>query len=105
MNGAAGARVGVTVVHRRYVPASHAHYAGNLVDGAYFNSGQSCCGIQRVYVHERAYDTFVERWIDLTRKYVLGNPLESETTLGPVHGRVRPWTRIVDRRPVPQSTV
>lgn len=60
------------------------HAVENLVDGAYFNSGQSCCGIQRVYVHERAYETFVERWIDLTRKYVLGNPLETGTTLGPV---------------------
>ncbi|HET7203821.1 MAG TPA: aldehyde dehydrogenase family protein [Steroidobacteraceae bacterium] len=56
----------------------------NLVDGAYFNSGQSCCGIQRVYVHEARYDAFVEGWLDLTRKYLLGNPLEAETTLGPV---------------------
>jgi acyl-CoA reductase-like NAD-dependent aldehyde dehydrogenase len=60
------------------------HAVENLVDGAYFNSGQSCCGIQRVYVHERVYDNFVERWIDLTRKYVLGSPLEADTTLGPV---------------------
>lgn len=64
--------------------ANLAHAIENLVDGAYFNSGQSCCGIQRVYVHERLYDSFVEGWIDLTRKYVLGNPLDPETTLGPV---------------------
>ena len=64
--------------------ANLAHAIENLVDGAYFNSGQSCCGIQRVYVHENLYDRFVEGWIDLTRKYVLGNPLEPETTLGPV---------------------
>jgi acyl-CoA reductase-like NAD-dependent aldehyde dehydrogenase len=64
--------------------ANVAHAIENLVDGAYFNSGQSCCGIQRVYVHERLYETFVEGWIDLTRKYVLGNPLAAETTLGPV---------------------
>jgi acyl-CoA reductase-like NAD-dependent aldehyde dehydrogenase len=60
------------------------HAIENLVDGAYFNSGQSCCGIQRVYVHERLYEAFVDGWIDLTRKYVLGNPLDPETTLGPV---------------------
>jgi acyl-CoA reductase-like NAD-dependent aldehyde dehydrogenase len=60
------------------------HAVENLVDGAYFNSGQSCCGIQRVYVHEALYDEFVERWIDLTRQYVLGSPLEPATTLGPV---------------------
>jgi acyl-CoA reductase-like NAD-dependent aldehyde dehydrogenase len=64
--------------------ANLAHAVENLVDGAYFNSGQSCCGIQRVYVHERLYDAFVDGWVDLTRKYVLGNPLDPETTLGPV---------------------
>lgn len=64
--------------------ANLAHAIENLVDGAYFNSGQSCCGIQRVYVHERLYDAFVEGWIELTRKYVLGNPLDAGTTLGPV---------------------
>jgi acyl-CoA reductase-like NAD-dependent aldehyde dehydrogenase len=64
--------------------ADLAHAIENLVDGAYFNSGQSCCGIQRVYVHARLYDAFVEGWIGLTRKYVLGNPLDPDTTLGPV---------------------
>ncbi len=64
--------------------ADLAHAIENLVDGAYFNSGQSCCGIQRVYVHERLYDAFVAGWIELTRKYVLGNPLDPGTTLGPV---------------------
>ncbi len=56
----------------------------NLVDGAFFNSGQSCCGIERIYVHESVYDQFVEGYVDLTKKYVLGNPLDEETTLGPV---------------------
>ena len=64
--------------------ANLAHAIENLVDGAYFNSGQSCCGIQRVYVHERLYDKFVDGWVDLTRKYVLGSPVDPETTLGPV---------------------
>lgn len=64
--------------------ANLAHAIENLVDGAYFNSGQSCCGIQRVYVHERLYDAFVEGWIDLARKYVLGSPVDAATTLGPV---------------------
>jgi acyl-CoA reductase-like NAD-dependent aldehyde dehydrogenase len=64
--------------------ANLAHAIENLVDGAYFNSGQSCCGIQRVYVHERLYDNFVEGWVELTRNYVLGSPVDPETTLGPV---------------------
>jgi acyl-CoA reductase-like NAD-dependent aldehyde dehydrogenase len=67
--------------------ADVAHAVESLVDGAYFNSGQSCCGIQRVYVHERVYDEFLTGWLDLTRQYVLGNPLDPATTLGPV---VRP---------------
>lgn len=56
----------------------------NLVDGAYFNSGQSCCGIERIYVHENHFKNFVEGFVDLTNKYVLGNPLNPETTLGPM---------------------
>ena len=56
----------------------------NLVDGAYFNSGQSCCGIQRIYVHRSVYQPFVDGFVELTRKYRLGNPLEPATTLGPM---------------------
>jgi acyl-CoA reductase-like NAD-dependent aldehyde dehydrogenase len=56
----------------------------NLVDGAFFNSGQSCCGIERIYAHRDVYDAFVEGFVELTNKYRLGNPLDPETTLGPM---------------------
>lgn len=56
----------------------------NLVDGAYFNSGQSCCGIERIYVHKKIYQPFVDGFVQLTRQYRLGNPLEKETNLGPL---------------------
>ncbi len=56
----------------------------NLVDGAFFNSGQSCCGIERIYVAESQFDRFVDGFADLTRKYVLGNPLDTTTTIGPM---------------------
>lgn len=56
----------------------------NLVDGAYFNSGQSCCGIERIYVHEKHYHNFIEGFVELTNQYQLGNPLLKETTLGPM---------------------
>jgi len=56
----------------------------NLVDGAFFNAGQSCCGIERIYVHRDVYDRFVEGFEDLTSRYVLGDPREAETTLGPM---------------------
>jgi acyl-CoA reductase-like NAD-dependent aldehyde dehydrogenase len=56
----------------------------NLVDGAMFNSGQSCCAVERIYVHRDVYDRFVEGAVELTRQYKLGNPLEAGTTLGPM---------------------
>jgi len=64
--------------------ANFEHAVENLVDGAFFNSGQSCCGIGRIYVHEAIYRRFVEAFVELTNKYRLGNPTESEINLGPV---------------------
>ncbi|NPA73295.1 MAG: aldehyde dehydrogenase family protein [Epsilonproteobacteria bacterium] len=58
--------------------------AENLVDGSFFNSGQSCCGIERIYVHEKVYDEFVDRFVAITKEYKLGNPLEKSTTIGPM---------------------
>ncbi|HVO48990.1 MAG TPA: aldehyde dehydrogenase family protein [Steroidobacteraceae bacterium] len=80
--------------------ADVAHAIENLVDGAYFNSGQSCCGIQRIYVHEQVYDEFVGGAIALTEKYVLGDPTDPITTLGPV---VRPAAAEQIRRQVAAS--
>ena len=56
----------------------------NLVDGVFFNCGQSCCGIERLYVHERVYDSFVGDFADLVGQYKLGDPTDPETTLGPM---------------------
>ena len=56
----------------------------NLVDGAFFNSGQSCCGIERIYVAKALYKEFVEAAAALTAKYVLDTPLDQTTTLGPM---------------------
>ena len=56
----------------------------NLVDGAMFNSGQSCCAVERIYVHQDVYNQFVEGAVELTRQYKLGNPLEEGITLGPM---------------------
>jgi len=56
----------------------------NLVDGAFFNSGQCCCNIERIYVHESRYDAFVRGFVDLTSQYVLGDPRDQSTTLGPM---------------------
>jgi acyl-CoA reductase-like NAD-dependent aldehyde dehydrogenase len=56
----------------------------NIADGAFFNSGQCCCGIERVYVHEKVYDDFVDGLVALTKAYVLGDPTDPATTLGPM---------------------
>jgi acyl-CoA reductase-like NAD-dependent aldehyde dehydrogenase len=56
----------------------------NLVDGAYFNAGQSCCAVERIYVHRDVYREFVDGFVALTRRYRLGNPLRPDTTLGPM---------------------
>ena len=55
-----------------------------LMDGATFNSGQCCCGIERIYVNETLYDAFVEKSVAWVSNYKLGNPLDPETTLGPM---------------------
>lgn len=55
-----------------------------LIDGAMFNSGQCCCGIERIYVAEPLFDAFVEKAVALVKTYRLGNPLDPETTLGPM---------------------
>jgi acyl-CoA reductase-like NAD-dependent aldehyde dehydrogenase len=60
------------------------HAVENLVDGSFYNAGQSCCGIERIYVDSRIYDAFVDGFVELTRQYVLDDPLKSETTLGPM---------------------
>jgi len=56
----------------------------SLIDGAMFNSGQCCCGIERIYVHERLFDDFVGKAKAIVDDYVLGNPLDPATTLGPM---------------------
>ena len=55
-----------------------------LIDGAMFNAGQCCCGIERIYVHESLYDDFVAKAVEILKGYKLGNPLDTATTIGPM---------------------
>lgn len=85
------------------VDSDPVYAAENIVDGAMFNSGQSCCAIERVYVHENIYDAFVAEAVKVVKvrrsrmmscdlemtfrhgqDYVLGDPRVEATTLGPV---------------------
>jgi acyl-CoA reductase-like NAD-dependent aldehyde dehydrogenase len=56
----------------------------NIVDGAIYNAGQSCCAVERVYVHRSLYGRFLEAAEPLVRAYVMGDPMDSATTLGPI---------------------
>jgi len=55
-----------------------------LTDGAFYNAGQSCCGIKRIYVAAARHDEFVAGMVELTNKYRLGSPLDPDTSIGPV---------------------
>ena len=56
----------------------------NLVDGAFYNAGQSCCAVERIYVAHGLYDRFVEAYVALVRRYRMGDPEDRTTTLGPL---------------------
>ena len=60
------------------------HSVDNLVDGAFYNSGQSCCAVERIYVDADIYGPFVDQFVDRVNRYRLGNPLHADTTLGPM---------------------
>ncbi|MBL4674485.1 MAG: aldehyde dehydrogenase family protein [Arenicella sp.] len=60
------------------------HAVDTIIDGAFFNSGQSCCGIERIYVHADLFDQFVEKSVALIEQYKLGRPDDPTTTLGPM---------------------
>ncbi len=64
--------------------ADVARSAANLVDGSFYNAGQSCCGIERIYVHSDVYEPFLEAFVSVANELVLGDPRDSSTTLGPV---------------------
>ena len=60
------------------------HAVENIIDGAFFNTGQSCCGIERIYAHESVFDAFAEKAADLVSQYRLGSPIDTNTNLGPM---------------------
>src|SRR5438309_671862 len=58
-----------------------------VADGAFYNAGQSCCAVERIYVHERIWDRFVAAFVDTVRGYVIGDPLDEQTYIGPLARR------------------
>lgn len=58
--------------------------AASVADGAFYNTGQSCCSVERVYVHERIHDAFVEAFVSEVKRFVVGDPGDEATYIGPV---------------------
>ncbi|WP_372526506.1 aldehyde dehydrogenase family protein [Piscinibacter sp.] len=58
--------------------------AESLADGAMYNTGQSCCSVERIYVHERLHDAFVEAFVDVVRGMRIGDPMDETTTIGAI---------------------
>ena len=58
--------------------------AAALVDGAFYNAGQSCCSVERIYVNENIYENFLESFVTETCKLTVGNPLDKDTYMGPL---------------------
>ena len=74
-----------------------------LIDGAMFNSGQCCCGIERIYVTESLFDAFVEKAVAIVNGYKLGNPLDPKPPSAPWPQCASP-TRCAPRPPMPLRT-
>jgi acyl-CoA reductase-like NAD-dependent aldehyde dehydrogenase len=89
-NAAAGRFIGVGLElggkDPAYVRADAdiSHAVDVTMDGAFFNSGQSCCGIERIYIHEVVYDAYLKQAIDWVKHLKLGRSDDPETTLGPL---------------------
>ena len=58
--------------------------AAGLADGAFYNAGQSCCSVERIYVHERVYDSFVELFVRIVEEFQMGDPVNPDTYIGPL---------------------
>lgn len=61
--------------------------ADAVADGAFYNTGQSCCAVERIYVHEGIWDSFLEAFLQTVSRFVLGDPLDEGTTIGPLARR------------------
>jgi len=76
------------------------------MDGAFYNSGQSCCGIERIYVHEDVYDEFISLAVDWVKALTLGRSDDPETTLGPVvRGKAADFVREQTKEAITQGAV
>ena len=70
--------------------------AASVAEGAFYNAGQSCCAVERVYVHEAVHDRFLDSFVEAVRGYVVGDPMDAQTFIGPL---ARPaQTEVLERQ-------
>ncbi|MEM9165325.1 MAG: aldehyde dehydrogenase family protein, partial [Cyanobacteria bacterium P01_F01_bin.4] len=70
--------------------------AAGLADGAFYNNGQSCCAVERLYVHEKIYDPFVEAFVQTVQGFKLGDPADPDTYLGPLSRK--PQRQVIEQQ-------
>lgn len=56
----------------------------NAAEGAFYNNGQSCCAVERIYVHKNIYDNFINAFVEEVKSYKMGDPLNADTFIGPL---------------------
>lgn len=64
--------------------------AANTADGVFYNNGQSCCSVERIYVHEKVYDAYVSAFVAEVKSYIIGDPLMANTYIGPLTRKEQP---------------
>jgi acyl-CoA reductase-like NAD-dependent aldehyde dehydrogenase len=70
--------------------------AESLADGAMYNTGQSCCSVERIYVHEKVHDAFVEHFVKTVRGYKMGDPASEDTYIGAITRE--PQLKVLDQQ-------
>lgn len=58
--------------------------AADALEGVVYNNGQSCCAVERIYVHEKVYDAFVNAYVQQCKELVMGDPMDAATGIGPL---------------------
>jgi len=71
--------------------------AASVADGAFYNTGQSCCAVERVYVHEDVWRPFLDAFVDVVRGYTVGDPLDERTYIGPLARREAALSLLADQ--------
>jgi acyl-CoA reductase-like NAD-dependent aldehyde dehydrogenase len=63
----------------------------NAAEGAFYNNGQSCCAVERIYVHEHIFEDFVKYFTEEVASYKIGDPLATDTFIGPLTRKDQLW--------------